>query len=454
MSEVTCVLCNSKLNSKKELQDHFRKHANKEIDNKGRAVAKIMKTLPNDKSTERQHATKEIDNSGHEKNSNNIHTLTKPEVGIQKVSCSNAKQSDSPQPELSKDKQNVTFQQSNHQRFSCEVCHIYFESAAYAMTHKWRLHPTLPFKYFCSHCGKQFPLKAFLDNHISEEHQNSKPQEVLICDECGEKFYNKSALDYHAKVGHKRVDSVLRPLATPPPSKKIKLNNAGEAQSVYYCHFCGSEYIQKYNLRKHIEQRHPEEETNTRPDTEIIRCTICDALFLNKKAYEVHNLHHQPDDMYVTSEEHRLKTISRVDQDFDLRRVQIQIPKTIQGYAKQQMNIVWKLQQPKSVPNTKFNLDEPSYNKKTEIQVEKINNKSGTQGIKLKSGPKILLRSQTENRIKKNEIFGKSKVTVFADNTPSSVITSKRILSVVVCQSDEKDANQGIARRTRSSKFS
>lgn len=44
--------------------------------------------------------------------------------------------------------------------------------------------------------------------------------------------------------------------------------------------------------------------------------------FVAKKAYEVHNNYHQSDDLYVTSEEQRLQTVTKVDQDFDIRRVE------------------------------------------------------------------------------------------------------------------------------------
>ena len=49
---------------------------------------------------------------------------------------------------------------------------------------------------------------------------------------------------------------------------------------------------------------------------------MCAALFCSKKAYDIHNTYHQPDDLYVTSEKQRLQTVSKVDQDFDIRRVE------------------------------------------------------------------------------------------------------------------------------------
>lgn len=56
------------------------------------------------------------------------------------------------------------------------------------------------------------------------------------------------------------------------------------------------------------------------PDN-LIKCTVCSAFFWNKKAYTAHNTYHNPDDLYVTSEEQRLQTITKIDQDFDIRRV-------------------------------------------------------------------------------------------------------------------------------------
>lgn len=42
-----------------------------------------------------------------------------------------------------------------------------------------------------------------------------------------------------------------------------------------------------------------------------------------KRAYDTHTIYHHPEDLYVTSEEQRLQTVTRVDQDFDIRRVQL-----------------------------------------------------------------------------------------------------------------------------------
>lgn len=61
----------------------------------------------------------------------------------------------------------------------------------------------------------------------------------------------------------------------------------------------------KYNLQKHLQACHTQEEKNTFPENGIIKCKACEAIFYNPKAYCLHNTHHTPDDLYVTSEEQR-----------------------------------------------------------------------------------------------------------------------------------------------------
>ncbi|GLH12895.1 Uncharacterized protein GBIM_17553 [Gryllus bimaculatus] len=274
-----CVLCNTKLDSKEALQEHFRKHANKEIDSKGRPWKPATSTTKSNP----------------------------PEIPIERNGSNNSTKNDKTTSDKASD-------------IVCDVCGQEFDSVTIAIQHKFRKHPESAAKHFCPYCGMQFPLKINRDKHLSE-HPKSTPSKLFPCSDCGVVFYNEEAQSYHSKSTHKRIVALFKPVATPPPSKKIKLNNAGEAQSVYYCHLCGFEYIVKFNLQKHLERQHTEEERNRVPD-DLIKCTTCDALFYRKKAYDNHNMYHKPDDLYVTSEEQRLQTVTRVDQDFDIRRVQ------------------------------------------------------------------------------------------------------------------------------------
>ncbi|KAI4477897.1 PREDICTED: zinc finger protein 260-like [Polistes canadensis] len=247
-----CVLCDSKLDSKEELQEHFRKHANKKIDARGRPV----------------------------KDSKNADT-------------------------------------------KCDECGQSFDSITATIRHKFKVHSNSQTKFYCPYCGMQFPLKTHRDNHqTSHDQKESKNKDDHAkCEDCNVIFYNKKAFDYHHRSIHKRMVHIFQPIVTPPPSNKIKLNSMNDALSVYYCHLCGAEYIIKFNLQQHLERAHSKEERDTIPG-DLIKCTICAALFSSKKAYDVHNSYHRPDDLYVTSEEQRLQTVTKIDQDFDIRRVE------------------------------------------------------------------------------------------------------------------------------------
>ncbi|XP_043510347.1 zinc finger protein 33B-like isoform X2 [Frieseomelitta varia] len=250
--QYNCVLCDSKLESKEALQAHFRKHANKEIDTRGRPV----KTSKNDDT-------------------------------------------------------------------QCDVCGQAFNSISATIRHRFKVHPNSPTKFYCHYCGMQFPLKTHRDNHQAshDSSESERKEQHKKCEDCDVMFYNEKALDYHYRSIHKRMVHLFQPIATPPPSNKIKVNSMNDALSVYYCHLCGAEYIIKFNLQRHLERAHTQEEREAVPE-DLIKCTVCAALFCSKRAYEVHNSYHQPDDLYVTSEEQRLQTVTKVDQDFDIRRVE------------------------------------------------------------------------------------------------------------------------------------
>ena len=202
-----CVMCEKVMESKQELQDHFRLHANGTIDMKGKVVTKPkltpvnIKTVPNN---------------------------------IKKVPGSNISS-----------------------RISCDVCQEQFDTVTIAIQHKFRKHPNSNVKYFCGFCGKQFPLEICKVNHIKTEHlADKRTSKIYKCKDCTAVFYKEDAIKYHIRSSHQRVTALINPVATLGPSKKIKMNISGEPSSVYYCHLCGQEYMVKFNLQKHLEANH------------------------------------------------------------------------------------------------------------------------------------------------------------------------------------------------------
>lgn len=273
-----CVFCSQVFSSKDELQAHFRRHANREIDIKG-----------------------------------------KPRVVEKKT------ENGSPSKAVG-EKSNVPVSPKAVDNAVCDVCGERFSTVSLAISHKFRKHPESEVKHYCPHCGMMFPIKVNRDNHVLT-HPSVTPKQVYPCMSCGVSFYNLAARKFHMDSAHKGSNRMINPIDTPAPSLKIVLNNAGEAYSVYYCHLCGCEYQVKYNLQKHLETRHSELERTSVPE-QIVQCNLCTALFYSKRAYEAHSHHHRESDLYATNEAMRQSIVQRIDQDFDQRRV----PTTIERY--------------------------------------------------------------------------------------------------------------------------
>jgi len=261
-----CVLCEEVMSTKELLQEHFRKHANKQIETKSKKKAcEIMKP--------KQLVEKK-----------DINKVVKLKV-------------------------------------KCDVCDEACDTVTQAIQHKFKQHPDAQLKHHCEFCGKQFPLVICREIHIKTEHKNQqKSKQRYKCKQCLAEFNSVEAVKFHVQSSHKRVSTIITPISTMPPSKKIKISNSGDQNSVYYCHLCGMEYMIKFNLQKHLQQNHTDLERNNRPP-DIVKCSLCDAMFFNKKAYEAHNLCHTPEDLYIESEQDRKQAVTRVDCDFDLNRV-------------------------------------------------------------------------------------------------------------------------------------
>lgn len=293
-----CVFCSQMFDTKLALQEHFRRHANGEIDIKG--MLKVNQK-PKTKS--------KVNSKGEDK------TVYISEGG---------------QP------------QARFEAAVCDICNEVFRSTSSAITHKFRKHPESVEKHYCPHCGMMFPIKANRDKHVSSHGTSTKPNQVFPCLPCKVAFYNERARSFHIESAHKGALRLVNPIQTPAPSLKIVVNNAGEAQSIYYCHLCGCEYQVKYNLQKHLVSRHTEEERNATPQA-VVQCSVCSALFYSERAYAAHSLHHRQQDLYATCETMRQHVVQRIDQDFDLRRVPTPLQKFVSSSAiRQNRSETWK----------------------------------------------------------------------------------------------------------------
>ena len=96
--------------------------------------------------------------------------------------------------------------------YRCTVCLQTFTSPVYLNRHLSRLHPADGVQPLaCHHCGKGFPLKHQLEEHIEAVHENKKYR----CPHCNLLVGRRSSVARHIKKGRCRVQSLLPP---PPPS--------------------------------------------------------------------------------------------------------------------------------------------------------------------------------------------------------------------------------------------
>ncbi|XP_045116274.1 zinc finger protein 423-like isoform X2 [Portunus trituberculatus] len=298
-----CVFCNQLFPSKAELQTHFRRHANGDIDIKGRPRVRH-------KAEEDLGTTEECrgrgggggggGGSGRGSAAGNAGGDTGAATGT---------------------KNNAV----------CDVCGEVFRTVSLAISHKFRKHPDSLLKYYCPYCGMMFPIKVNRDKHLAS-HPTATPQQVYPCRPCGVTFYTQRAKKFHMDSAHKGAIRMVNPVRTPAPSMKIVVNNAGEAHSVYYCHLCGCEYQVKYNLQKHLATKHSESERDALP-TELVQCNLCSAVFYTKRAYEAHSHHHREGDLFATNEQMRQQVVQRIDQDFDQRRVPTAVERYLSASA-------------------------------------------------------------------------------------------------------------------------
>ncbi|XP_065562260.1 zinc finger and SCAN domain-containing protein 10-like isoform X2 [Artemia franciscana] len=298
----SCVFCDVKFESKEELQTHFRKHATGEIP--------ILNALQKQGRFNRKPAIKADGKS-------NGYTTEK---------------------------------------ICCDECTEQFETVSLTIQHKHKKHKNSTIRYYCIYCGMQFPLKYSLEVHMKTHPNEAKDAEENckhICLTCGFSFHNAKALEYHKTKVHNRYDILCHNLChktkvhnrvtlqekveTPPPSSKVRQMN-DSYYPVYFCHLCGSEYCIKYNLERHLSDRHTQEEREALP-TQLVSCETCDAIFFGEKPYHNHLLSHKEDDLIIRDPAERLKLV-RMDLDFDPNRVQSTVDRYLEKETIRKRKIV------------------------------------------------------------------------------------------------------------------
>ncbi|XP_049884161.1 zinc finger protein 91-like [Pectinophora gossypiella] len=148
----------------------------------------------------------------------------------------------------------------------CEPCNRTFSSIA---TYKQHFEISKKhvsendFKYMCSDCGKRFPHKRSLRDHVDWEHLKNF---VNKCPDCQKVFKSKATLYLHKRVVHQK--------------------NVTE----YLCDHCGKAYTNRSKLKNHINAQHTSETPYA--------CASCNARFSWSSCLSRHvrRVHHRAKD--------------------------------------------------------------------------------------------------------------------------------------------------------------
>ncbi|XP_050360124.1 zinc finger protein 43-like [Nymphalis io] len=113
------------------------------------------------------------------------------------------------------------------------------------------------FKFMCSDCGKRFPTKSRLRDHINWEHLKNY---VYSCDEC-QKVFKTSNSVYHHKQVHKKdvVEHLCDHCGKPFPNQaKLRSHILGlhSRAAAHKCGTCGARFSWHSCLSRHVRQKH------------------------------------------------------------------------------------------------------------------------------------------------------------------------------------------------------
>jgi len=139
-------------------------------------------------------------------------------------------------------------------RFKCEKCFSYF------LTEEgMKQHVSTDFckESTCTDCGKVFPCKSKLTQHIMRVHSDEKRN--FQCVDCGKEFNHEQSLKQHIDIIHLGK----RPFECTECSKSFTRLNSLKVHSLthtnetpFICEYCNQGYKEKRNLIKHIDRQH------------------------------------------------------------------------------------------------------------------------------------------------------------------------------------------------------
>ncbi|XP_034838828.1 zinc finger protein 883-like [Maniola hyperantus] len=143
----------------------------------------------------------------------------------------------------------------------CKPCNRTFSSIATYQQHMKisKKHASEnDFKYMCSECGKRFPTKSHLKDHINWEHLKNY---VYTCDECQKVFKTSNSVYLHKQAVHKK--DCMEHLCDHcgkgfPNNTKLRNHILGihSGGALRQCPWCDARFSWQSCLSRHVRQKH------------------------------------------------------------------------------------------------------------------------------------------------------------------------------------------------------
>uniref|UniRef100_A0A336KJL5 CSON011848 protein n=1 Tax=Culicoides sonorensis TaxID=179676 RepID=A0A336KJL5_CULSO len=145
-------------------------------------------------------------------------------------------------------------------KFKCPYCSRQFRTKSGLRKHHKQMHgPQEDLKHACEKCGKRFlslnSCKYHMTTHLSKEERDKIKQ--FICNECGSAFIKKYFLERHMEQVHLNMNSSV-------------------------CYICAKVFKDPKYYKYHCETAH---QTNPAPK---VKCNICDKFLKNEESLKVH----------------------------------------------------------------------------------------------------------------------------------------------------------------------
>lgn len=181
----------------------------------------------------------------------------------------------------------------------CDLCGRIFTRKQNILLHMTsvHLHTALP-EIRCKNCRRSFATVRNLKRHVNQQH--NPDVDYPICNECHKIFKTKSALVNHLNKDHEaekliaEVDDIRCNLCGRTYINKRNLKRHIEqthgVKEEFKCDICIKTYTTNHSLKRHVRSRHA---TN---DLKEYQCEVCEKLIAGKENFDIHNRnYHRPE---------------------------------------------------------------------------------------------------------------------------------------------------------------